>query len=263
MIKESTRQIIRDALKDVKYPVRVVLFTGETNCDACADSVETVRAVKEASPRLAVEQYDIIMDRDKREEYGITLVPSFVVQSQGGRVVTFCGSLEGESLILFLEAIHAGQSGRAWFPEKVTGTLALLKKGVRVRVLLENDCSLCRPVAETAVGLALSNRLVSTEIIVADEYPELLAKHKVKVLPYTLFGSALHLDGHVSESEFLEMIFRAEGERASGLDKRCMVCGIPTGDLICGGCKTKIQAEAVDHKRREEKGVAMEPKHGL
>jgi hypothetical protein len=119
-------------------------------------------------------------------------------------------------------------------------------------VLLENDCSLCRPVAETAIGLALANKLVSTEIIVADDYPEFLAKHKIKILPYTLFGPKLHLDGHVTESTFLEMIFRAEGEKGIS-DRRCIVCGQTSPDLICQSCKTKIQAEAVNHKQKGER----------
>jgi len=84
-------------------------------------------------------------------------------------------------------------------------------------VLLENDCSLCRPVAETAIGLALASKLVSTEIIVADDYPELLSTLKVKILPFTVFGKQLTLEGHVSESSFIEMLFRAEKRKAAGV----------------------------------------------
>lgn len=266
MLKESTQQIIRESLKNINQPVRLVVMTGEKGCEICPETVEIARAIKAAAPKVALEIYDFTMDRDKIDEYGIKRIPSFVVESQDGRAVTFSGALEGISLILLLEVIANIAVGKAWFPEGIRRTLKLLVNEVPVQVLLENDCSLCRPVAETAIGLALANKLVSTEIIVADDYPELLAKHRIKILPYTFFGPKLHLEGHVTESTFLEMIFKAEGEKGIS-DKRCIVCGHASPDLICHNCKTKIQAEAVGHKRKDEKlhdtGTVVEPhKHG-
>jgi hypothetical protein len=60
------------------------------------------------------------------------------------------------------------------------------------------------------------------------------------------------MDGHVTEAQFLEMIFEAEGLQ-TGPDRRCLTCGQPSPDIICGSCKRKIQAEAVDHKRKVER----------
>lgn len=252
MLKESTQQIIRESLANIVQPVRLVVMTGEKGCDICPETVEIARAIKTAAPKVALEIYDYTMDRDKSEQYGIKRIPSCVVESQDGRRVIFSGSLEGISLVLLLDVIASIANGRAWFPDRISRTLKLLVNEVPVQVLLENDCSLCRPVAETAIGLALANKLVSTEIIVADDYPEFLAKHKIKILPYTLFGPKLHLDGHVTESTFLEMIFRAEGEKGIS-DRRCIVCGQTSPDLICQSCKTKIQAEAVNHKQKGER----------
>mgnify|MGYP001573801943 CR=1 FL=1 len=252
MLKESTLQIIQESLTNINQPVRLVVMTGEKGYEICPETVELARAIKAAAPKVALEIYDFTMDRDKSEEYGIKRIPSFVVESQDGRAVTFSGSLEGISLVLLLDVIVSIAVGRAWFPDRISRTLKLLVNEVPVQVLLENDCSLCRPVAETAIGLALANKLVSTEIIVADDYPELLAKHRIKILPYTRFGPKLHLEGHVPEGTFLEMIFKAEGEKVIS-DRRCIVCGQTSPDLICQSCKTRIQAEAVDHKRKDEK----------
>jgi hypothetical protein len=264
MLKESMLQLVRGSVTGLKRPVRLVLFTSDVNCDECSRVHELANAIKAASPKVALEHYDLTMDRDKSLEYSVQRVPSLVVQGQGVRAVSFSGLVEGVSLMLLLDAISGIANERPWFPGSVQTTLGMLEKPVTIRVILDNECTLCRPVAETAVGLALSNRLVSAEIIVADDYPELLAKHKVRILPYTLFGEKLHLEGHVSEGTFLEMIFQAAGKGAE-TDKRCMVCGSPSGEIICTGCKTRIQAEAVNHKRRDEKsserGSAVETKH--
>jgi hypothetical protein len=253
MLKDSTLQIIRESLGQLSQPVKLILFTSDTNCDSCPDAIAIARAIKAASPKIGLEMYDITMDRDKSGEYGVKRVPSFVVEGQDGKQVTFSGSLEGITLIMLLDALACIGTCRIVFPEKIVRTLDLLKNDVPIQVLLENDCSLCQPVAETAIGLALTNKRVATEIVVADDYPELLSKLRVKILPYTLFSPRLHLEGHVNESMFLEMLFQAEGQRASASDKRCVVCGSQSPDLICTNCRTKIQAEAVGHKRKDEK----------
>lgn len=251
MLKDSARQIINTMVKEIRNPVRLVLFTSDVNCDACPGALELASAIKAASPKIVLETYDITMDRDKSQEYGVKRAPSFVVQGHGVRFAAFSGAVEDVALMLLLDTIKAVSEGRDWFPSEVTDPLGMLNAPASVQVLIESDCSLCRPVAETAIGLALSSRFVSTEIIVADEYPELLSRHRVKVLPYTIFGPKLHLEGHVTESTFLEMLFQAQG-RGAEAERRCIVCGKPSGEVICTGCKTRIQAEAVEHKRKGE-----------
>jgi hypothetical protein len=136
----------------------------------------------------------------------------------------------------------------------VRRVLKHLDHDVRIRVFVESDCPLCRPVAETAIGLALDSSFIATDIIVADNFPELIKKHKIRKLPMTIFGENLQMEGHVSESEFLQMIFDAEGLKP-GKDRRCLVCGNLSPGIICANCERRIQAEAIDHKTRTEKGL--------
>jgi len=251
MVKDSTLQIIKNSLAELKAPVRLVLFTSDRGCDACPDAVATAQAIKAAAPKIALESYDLTMDRDKTEEYAIKRVPSLVVQSTVGRSVTFSGAVEGISLLMLLDAINGVASNRKWFPDRIASTLTLLRREVLVQVFLESDCTLCKPVAETAMGLALTNRLVNAELIAADDFPDMLAKHRIKILPFILFGTTLSHEGHASESEFLEMLFQAQA-KAGTPEKRCVICGQPSSDMICSSCKTKIQAEAVNHKSKDE-----------
>jgi hypothetical protein len=109
-------------------------------------------------------------------------------------------------------------------------------------------------VAETAIGMALESANVYADIIIASDFPELIKKHRITTLPKTIFGENLYMEGHVTESEFLEMIFQAEGIKP-GPERRCLICGKISSDIICLNCKTKIQAEAIDHKTRMEKGL--------
>jgi hypothetical protein len=243
---------MQNSFRSMKDPVRLILFTRDFGCDICPGALEVARAVKARAPKVALEVYDLVMDRDKAQQYGVQRVPVFVLQGANERVVRFSGLAEGVFLRILLETLFSISSGKIWFPEKILRTLSHLEKDVPIQVFVETDCPQCRPVAETAIGLALESDLVSTDVIMANDFPDLIRKHSIKTLPRTIFGANLHMDGHVSESQFLEMIFEAEGVQASP-DRRCLVCGTPSPDIICGSCKTKIQSEALDHKRKGER----------
>jgi len=252
MMSESSLEKIKKRAGQIKKPVRVIVFTTDIGCEACPDMVELARAIKAQMGKIVLEIYDKVMDRDKSEQYDIKLAPAIVVQGEEGQTVTFVGLIEDVFLEVFLDTLHAVSEKKVWFPENIRRTVRRLTNDVKIRVLVESDCALCKPVAETAIGLALESKHISADIIMASDYPELIKKYNVATLPKTIFGENLHMDGHVKESEFLEMIFQAEGVKP-GPDRRCMVCGNPSQDAICSSCRTKIQAEAVDHKRKTEK----------
>ncbi len=252
MLTESTQKLIQNTLGQMKNPVRLVVFSQDSGCVQCPAVIALAKEIKSLSPKIALEVYDITMDRDKTELYGIQRAPALAVQGSTGRAVRFYGMVNAKFLEVLLDCVAAVSTDRVWFTDSVRSTVKLLEKDVHIQVFVDNACSLCRTVAETAIGLALENDLIHTDIIVARDFPDLVNKLRITTLPKTIFGENLHLDGHVTESEFLEMIFEAEGLRETR-EKRCLVCGNPSPDTICASCKAKIRAEAVSHKLGEEK----------
>ena len=252
MLSEAVLSAIGTMPAALARPVRLILFTSDTGCEACPDMRELALAIKKRSGKVALETYDILMDRDKSEQYGVRHAPALVVQGGGGQAVTFYGLIEDMVLDVLLSAIRAVSDSRVWFPDNIRRTLKHLTRDVSIRVFVESDCIQCRPVAETAVGLGLESSLVSASVIVASSFPDLIKRYGIKTLPKTIFRENLHMDGHVTESEFLEMIFQSEGVKA-GPEKKCLICGTSSPDIICQNCKTRIQAEAVDHKIKSEK----------
>ena len=239
-------------LAGMRNPVRLVLFSSDTGCPACPAAKELVQAVKACSSRIGLETYDMVMDRDKREQYGIKRVPAMVVEGADGRAVTFYGLVDDILLELFLDAIKAASVNGAWFPENVSRVLKRLSREVHIQVLAENSCSQCGLVARTAIGLGFESNLIYTDVVVADDFPDLMKKHAVAGLPRTIFGENQYLDGHVTESEFIENIFTAEGLTPAP-DRRCLVCGTASPDIVCSSCKLRIQSEALEHKRKGER----------
>ncbi len=232
--------------------VKIILFTSDRGCPLCPPAAALVQEFRSRSAKIAVESYDITMDRDKSEQYGVKRAPCIVVQGRNMRLFKIYGLPEHVFLDVLIDGIAGISCGRVWFPREVSAPLRMLSSTVSIQVFVENSCSRCKPVAETAIGLALESDYIITDIVIGAQFPALMKKYGIDELPKTVFGENLHLDGHVSESAFLEMIFKAEGLKP-GLGKRCLVCGSESPDTICAACKTRIQAEAVDHKLRSEK----------
>jgi thiol-disulfide isomerase/thioredoxin len=252
MLSDRSLSLIKNVNVELSKPVRLVLFTSDTGCETCPDLMQLARAIKTRFNRIALETYDIVMDRDKAEQYGIKIAPALVVQGGEGQTVMFYGLIEDVFLDLLLSTIMAVSHAKAWFPENVRRALGHLANDVSIRVFVDSDCPQCRPVAETAIGLALESKLISTSIIVASDFPDLVKRYQVSVLPKTIFGENLHMDGHVTESTFLEMIFQAEGVKP-GPERKCLICGTTSPDIICTNCRAKIQAEAVNHKLKSDR----------
>jgi thiol-disulfide isomerase/thioredoxin len=254
MISERSLEIIKTSPHRLNKPVRLVLFTSDRGCEACPQMTELAKAIKAHFDKMALESYDLVMDRDKSHQYGIERVPAIVLQGVDGETATFYGLIEDVFLKILVDTVQSLSNTKVWFPEDVRRVLKHLDHDVKTQVFVESDCPLCRPVAETAIGLALESRYVYADIIVADNFPELIKKYAIKKLPMTIFGENLQMEGHVTESEFLQMIFDAEGIKP-GKDRRCLVCGKLSAESICSNCEIRIQAEAIDHKTRTEKGL--------
>jgi thiol-disulfide isomerase/thioredoxin len=252
MLTDLSLAAIQKITEELKKPVRLIVFTADLGCESCPDMAELVKAIKKKWGKIALETYDVVMDRDKAQLYDVKLTPTIVVQGGDGQWAAFSGYVEDTVLEVLLSTILALSVGKVWFPQNIIGALGHLTHDVKIRVFVESDCTQCTPVAETAIGLALTNSLISTEIIVASEYPDLLKKFSITTLPMTIFGENVQMSGHVTEGQFIEMIFQAEGIKP-GPDKRCLICGKLSPDVICASCKTRVEAEAKEHKLKSEK----------
>src|SRR5512144_1425808 len=115
MLSEATLSTIGTMPAALAKPVRLILFTSDTGCEACPDMRELALAIKKRSGKVAVETYDILMDRDKSEQYGVKHAPALVVQGGGGQAVTFYGLIEDMVLDVLLSAIRAVSDSRVWF----------------------------------------------------------------------------------------------------------------------------------------------------
>ena len=81
MVDENLLDQMQNDFTHMKNAVRLILFTKDVGCETCPEAVKLVRSIKARAPKIALEVYDQVMDRDKAEQYGVKYVPATVVQA--------------------------------------------------------------------------------------------------------------------------------------------------------------------------------------
>src|ERR1700690_122448 len=107
MISERSLEIIKTSASRLNKPVRLVRFTSDTGCSDCPEMTDLARAIKAHFDKIALESYDLVMDRDKSHQYGIERVPPIVVQGGDGEAATFYGLIEDVYLKMLLDTIQS------------------------------------------------------------------------------------------------------------------------------------------------------------
>jgi hypothetical protein len=252
MVWELDKQAIEKASCRLPKPVRLALFTTDSGCETCAAMVETAQLIKQHIKGVALETYDMVMDRDKSDLYVVRHVPTFVMEGADRAFVSIQGMVKGVWLRTALNTIKMIAGSKRWFSEDITSSLSHLENDVTIRVFVEEECDECVHMAASCIGLALGNPKVRTDVVIASYFPELRKKLNVTKLPVLIFGNNLRLDGHATSSDIIETVFHAEGLK-EGPNRHCLICTQITSDLICTSCKNRVQAEAFEQRLKSQR----------
>jgi alkyl hydroperoxide reductase subunit AhpF len=111
LIGEQDAVEIREQLKGMVNPVRLVHFTQELNLEYGREAKELLQEVAALSDKLSVEVYNFLLDREKVAEYGVDKVPATVVCDDLPRSLRFYGLPAGYEFSNLLDAILSVSKG--------------------------------------------------------------------------------------------------------------------------------------------------------
>ena len=83
MIPDAQRRQIKELLDDMVGDVHLVLFTQSFGCETCGDTKRILDALVEISPRLSLDEKNLVIDKDDAAAYGITHAPTILVLGKG------------------------------------------------------------------------------------------------------------------------------------------------------------------------------------
>jgi glutaredoxin-like protein len=105
MIGDEDAAQIRERLKSMVNPVKLVHFTQELNLEYGREAKQLLEELAALSDKLSLEVYNFLLDQEKVAEYGVDKVPATVVRNTRNYRIRFYGLTAGYEFSSLLDAI--------------------------------------------------------------------------------------------------------------------------------------------------------------
>lgn len=136
LIGEQDAAEIREQLKGMVNPVRLVHFTQELNLEYGREAKELLHDLAALSEKLSVEVYNFQLDREKVAEYKVDKVPATVVCDGHASGIRFYGLPAGYEFTNLLDAVLSVSSGESGLSQETKQKLAQITEPVRLQVFV-------------------------------------------------------------------------------------------------------------------------------
>ena len=112
------------ALANVAAPVKLVFFTQTFGCETCLPARQVVDRVAALSDQISVEEFNLVLDTDQVEAYGIRRVPALAVVGDADAGIRFYGVPDGHELVSLVESIVLVASGDSGLSDESQALIA-------------------------------------------------------------------------------------------------------------------------------------------
>jgi len=136
LIGEDDAQEIRKRLEGLVHPVKLVHFTQELNLQYGHEAKQLLEEFAALSPKLSLEVYNFILDKQKAAEYGVDKIPATVVRNTQDYGIRFYGLPAGYEFATLLDAILAVSKGDSGLAPKTKEGLAKIAQPLHLEVLV-------------------------------------------------------------------------------------------------------------------------------
>jgi len=210
LIGKEDRETIRKMFdQEFVHDVTLVMFTQEFECQFCRETRQLVEELGEISPRVHVQVYNFVTDKDKAEAYGIDKIPAIAIIGTKDYGIRFYGIPSGYEFTGLIETMIAISKGESGLSQKTKEALAKLESPVHLQVFVTPTCPYCPSAVHLAHRMAIESDKVRADGIEVIEFPHLGQKYHVQGVPRTVINEKVHIEGAAPEGMLLEKILEA------------------------------------------------------
>ena len=136
LIRDEDANTIKERLKDLVNPVRLVHFTQELNLDYGVEAKQLLDELAALSENLSVEVFNFLLDKEKAAEYSVDKVPATVVRNGKDFGIRFYGLPAGYEFASLLDAIISVSKGDSGLSAASRERLARIATPVHLQVFV-------------------------------------------------------------------------------------------------------------------------------
>lgn len=136
LIGDEDAIAIRERLREMVNPVKLVHFTQELNLEYGHEARQLLEELGALSAKLSVEVYNFLLDKAKVSEYAVDKVPATIVRNGKDYGIRFYGIPAGYEFSTLLDAILAVSKGDSGLPEETKEKLRGVTQPLHLQVFV-------------------------------------------------------------------------------------------------------------------------------
>ena len=133
-LSDRDRQTVQAELAKLGGPVKLIVFSQELGGETCAQTERLLKEVADLSDQVSLEIYNLILDHEKAEQYGVDRVPAIVVEGTRDYGIRFYGLPAGYEFSNLIDAILLAGSGQAQLSETTLQRISKIAQPVHIQV---------------------------------------------------------------------------------------------------------------------------------
>lgn len=133
-LSDRDRQAVQQELTKLTGPVKLILFSQELGGETCVQTERLLKEVAELSGQVSLEVYNLVLDREKAEQYEVDRVPAIVVEGVKDYGIRFYGMPAGYEFSNLIDAALLASSGQPQLSATTLERLAQVQKPVHIQV---------------------------------------------------------------------------------------------------------------------------------
>jgi len=111
LLTPADQEKLRESFAEMTNPVRVLFFTQTLDCEPCVQTRQILDELPPLSDKIAIEEVNFILEKDKAAQYGIDRVPALALVGAGAAGeprdtrIRFLGTPSGYEFISLVQAV--------------------------------------------------------------------------------------------------------------------------------------------------------------
>jgi glutaredoxin-like protein len=210
LLSAQDQQIARTHLAGITHPVTLLFFTQTFGApDTVLMAKQVVDEVASLNDQVSVEEVNLILDKDRVEQFGIDRVPAIALLRDGEDTrIRFLGVPAGYEFTSLIEAVLLAGTGESGLAAESRAAIAeKAATPIDIKVFVTPSCPHCPRAVSLAQRMAVESPNIRSTCVEATEFMDLAQKYRVTGVPKTIVeGTDVEILGAVPEDAFVNAV---------------------------------------------------------
>lgn len=206
LLSDNDAQEVRKIFSALVRDVQVKVYTQKLECPTCQDTETILKELDGLSEKLKISFLNSLENREEAEKDGVDKTPAIVISDGTHSRVKFYGAPSGYEFSSLLTTIIDAGGSEEPLTEDSRDFLKDLDEDLSMQVFVTPSCPHCPSAGILASRMARYSDRVKSEVIEANEFPELSRKFSVQGVPRTVINGKFYAEGALPESMMIQAL---------------------------------------------------------